>query len=70
MEKYYPNLLTLDDFNGETQQEHNGKWIPARRIAYPTFVERIKLAWMVFTGKADAFKWPEQKGCLINEIKI
>ena len=35
-------------------------WVPARPIANPSFVTRIKLAWMVFIGRADALTWPEQ----------
>ena len=37
----------------------DGKWVPARPINYQfrTFKERIREAWHVFTGKADAFYW-------------
>jgi len=36
-------------------------WVPARPVNYKdrSFVEKIKEAWAVFTGKADVFKWPE-----------
>lgn len=39
----------------------NGKWVSARPINYKyrTFFTKIKEAYQVFTGKADAFKWPE-----------
>ena len=37
----------------------NGKWVPARPLGLGTIVSRLKLAWMVFTGKADAVVWPE-----------
>lgn len=41
--------------------EINGKWVPARPINYQarSLKERIKDAWSVFKGKADAFYWPE-----------
>lgn len=37
----------------------NDHWVPMRGIR-PTWIclrRRIKLAWMVFTGKADAVTW-------------
>lgn len=36
-------------------------WFPARPINYQcrTLMERLREAWMVFTGKADPFVWPE-----------
>lgn len=36
----------------------NNRWVPARP-KYPFFFRRLKNAWMVATGKADAFIWPE-----------
>ena len=44
-----------------TLKEINGKWVPARPINYRfrTLRERIRDAWAVFTGRADAFRWPE-----------
>lgn len=35
-----------------------GKWVPARPINY-RFVYRLKAAWLVLHGKADAVIWPE-----------
>jgi len=39
----------------------NGKWVSARPENYKfrSLTEKIKEAWAVFTGKAEAFKWPE-----------
>jgi len=41
----------------------NNKWIPARPLntkkEYLSVWKRIKRAWAVFTGRADAFTWPE-----------
>lgn len=50
----YPDRNTLFDCDTCI----NGKWMPARPIGLSGFSNRIKLAWMVFTGKADAVKWP------------
>jgi hypothetical protein len=44
----------------DSQTEINGKWQPARPLAYCSIFTRVKLAWMVFTGKADALSWPNQ----------
>jgi hypothetical protein len=32
-------------------------WVPARAYGYPSFCSRVKAAWLVFTGKADALTW-------------
>lgn len=37
----------------------NGKWIPSRPETGMGLRYRLKAAWMVFTGKADALIWPE-----------
>lgn len=36
----------------------NGRWVPARPMAGP-LVCRIRAAWAVLTGRADAFTWSE-----------
>lgn len=43
-----------------TMREINGKWVPARPAGNPSFWSRIRCAWAVFTGRADALKWPGQ----------
>lgn len=35
-----------------------GYWMPARPMGYASFRYRCKAAWLVFTGRADALKWP------------
>jgi hypothetical protein len=54
-------LKDLIDSVNSTQAEINGKWVPARPINYKcrSFSEKIKDAWAVFSGKAEAFYWPE-----------
>lgn len=41
----------------------NGVWVPARPInwKYRSISERLREAWAVFTGKAEAFTWPENQ---------
>lgn len=38
--------------------EINGKFIPARPINHRIFWVRVKSAWLVLTGRADAVVWP------------
>ena len=35
-------------------------WEPSRPYGYFSLPSRVKLAWAVFTGKADALFWPNQ----------
>ena len=37
--------------------EEREVWVPARPLVGP-FICRLKDAWLVLVGKADAFKWP------------
>lgn len=42
------------------QTSHDGKnYYPGRPIGLDTVGNRIRCAWMVFTGRADAVIWPE-----------
>ena len=36
-----------------------GKWAPARPEGFFSLRNRLKCAWLVFTGRADALVWPE-----------
>ena len=47
----------LKSIKGE-QAEIDGKWVPARPLGFYSIGHRIKAAWLVFTGKADAVTWP------------
>lgn len=51
------NLIMLS-MDPDVQANINGKWVPARPLGYPSFTQRVRAAWLVFTGKADAVKWP------------
>jgi hypothetical protein len=60
--KKAPNLLRLVDLVHELHhckvEADGGVWIPARPLGFYSIHSRLKLAWMVFTGKADALLWP------------
>jgi len=40
------------------EAEIDGKWVPARPVGYYSLRHRVKAAWLVFTGEADAVTWP------------
>lgn len=57
--KKAPSLLSLETvFDTSTQVCIDGKWMPARSLGFFSIGHRIHCAWLVFTGKADALKWP------------
>ena len=58
----YPNLITvrsiIDRGNDVQARVPPGMaWVPARPLGLPSFPHRIKCAWLVFTGQADALIW-------------
>jgi hypothetical protein len=59
--KKTPTLYNLEDITkglSPVGTEIDGKWLPARPLGYYSFKNRLNLAWLVFTGKADALIWP------------
>ena len=54
-----PGIINADDLAGYrgTRCLVNGRWCLARPAPYYGPFRRIKAAWLVFTGKADALKW-------------
>ena len=38
----------------------DGRYVPARSLGWPSWSQRWKAAWLVFTGKADALTYPGQ----------
>ena len=41
-------------------QISTGDWVPARPLGYDSISNRLRAAWLVFTGNADAVIWPGQ----------
>jgi len=62
-------MWDLEDLNNmarpEPQALIKGRWQPKRPENYKkdmlSLPEKIQRAWLVFTGKADCFVWPEDK---------
>lgn len=55
---YTLELLRSNELLDTMRQGEDEKWVPARPIGYFSLANRLKLAWMVFKGEADAFTWP------------
>lgn len=53
-------LKSLIEHCNTTSTNINGKWVPSRPVDGP-FIWRVKDAWKVLKGKADAFTWPEEQ---------
>ena len=55
-------LKGLIEHASSTQAQINGKWVPARPLPgygrYRLWL-RVRAAWAVLCGKAEAFTWPE-----------
>lgn len=62
--KRYPNILCVTQVVKSAQTAQvglsDGRWVPARSLGFMSFGHRVKAAWLVFTGKADALTWPGQ----------
>ena len=52
-------MAYLIDGYFQTKTEIEGKWVIARPLL-GSFISRLKDAWLVLTGKADAVKFHEQ----------
>lgn len=52
-----PNLL---DHAFTCVKRINDSWVPIRTLGRTDLPHRLKAAWLVFTGKADAVVWPDQ----------
>jgi len=60
--KRLPDITTVESVLDSAEHVHaciNGRWVPARPIAYQSWKQRWRAAWLVFKGDADALIWPE-----------
>lgn len=54
----YYKLQELIERATDHQVKINNQWMAARLTGYYSFRWRLFCAWEVFTGRADAVKWP------------
>lgn len=59
---YTLEYLLSEELN-DTKTEINGRWVSCRPLnsKYRSLITKIQEVWFVFTGKADAFTWPENQ---------
>ena len=58
--KWTPSEIIHATKYGPSCETPNG-YEPARKYGFYSLTSRLKLAWDVFTGKADALYWPWQE---------
>lgn len=63
--KNHPTMYTLSELmrlaSGSSQAGlPDGRWVPARPRGSSIRGSRLRIAWEVFCGRADAVKWPGQ----------
>lgn len=59
-----PNIIRLSPewlrSLNECQSSNDGKhYVPARAEGYSSILYRLRAAWLVWTGRADALVWPQ-----------
>lgn len=63
--KRSPNLIDAytmsEGWYNDCQTQFGKQWVPARPEGLWSFSNRCKLAWLVFTGRCDALRWPGQE---------
>lgn len=47
--------------SGRCTAQIDGHYVPARPLGFYSLQSRMHLAWLVFTGRADALTWPGQE---------
>jgi len=59
----YPNIWKAGNLvdhcltGGVKECTDDGYWQPCRPLGMPTLQNRVRAAWLVFTGRADAVLW-------------
>lgn len=60
----YPCMWRLADLVRATQDSAmpiDGSYVPSRPMGLQSFASRVRCAYAVFSGKADAVVWPEDE---------
>ena len=59
--KKAPQVVRVDDVRRWLEvAQIDDEWVPARPLGLFTIPNRLRCAWLVFTGACDALRW--QKG--------
>ena len=56
----HPSIISVASVmaSGMSRAGIDGEWMPARPMGYMSLRYRLKAAWLVLTGRADALIWP------------
>lgn len=60
----HPSITTVRSVCEAAQENAiriGDRWVPARPEGYASLRHRLRAAWLVFTGRADALVWPEDE---------
>lgn len=63
-QKIYADALVESETKVQLQRGGRLCWVPARPEAIQSLRNRFKMAWLVFTGQADALLWRGNQGAL------
>lgn len=55
---HYVEDVRKMNLNNSTHALIDGQWFLARPLGFCNIWERIRVSWLVFTGRADALIWP------------
>lgn len=59
-----PAKFTIEELKewGVSTEQADGRWVPCRPMGLCgiQILHRIRLSWMVFTGRADVVTWKEE----------
>jgi hypothetical protein len=59
--KKYPIVWQLDcliKWSKSNRTSNGNNYYPVRPFGWPSLSSRVQIAWLVFTGRADAVIWP------------
>lgn len=57
-----PSILSVPEVEAlikGVSKNFDGRWVPCRPSGMPLVTWRVRAAWLVLTGRADALVWPE-----------
>ena len=56
-----PHIWDVEDLDlvlGNALTEREGRWVPSRPMTFVSWRHRLRAAWLVMVGRADAVVWP------------
>lgn len=69
-----PQIIHTNYIDTDTHtQDKYGAWVPARPLPYyhsdlNNLLNRLRLAWLVFTGRCDALQWSDNDSANTRDV--